>query len=96
MERQQNAEHADLVFMHNGYEIGCVEIGLDDHGPRGTKELNEKRLKTPKMMRCFCSRIVEQFKTSPNEIKTVGIIISGEIKKEIFCNQTVLIVGYIL
>ncbi|ORE12397.1 hypothetical protein BCV71DRAFT_191128 [Rhizopus microsporus] len=77
IERQQNAEHADLVFRHSGYEIGCVEIGLDDHGPHGTKELNEKRLKTPKMMRCFCSRIVEQFKTSPNEIKTVGIIISG-------------------
>jgi hypothetical protein len=73
-----------------------MEIGLDDHGPRGTKELNEKRLKTPKMMRCFCSRIVEQFKTSPNKIKIVGIIISGEIKKEILCNQTALIVGYIL
>ncbi|CAO3691205.1 unnamed protein product [Rhizopus stolonifer] len=76
-ERQRNGEHADLVFRHNGYEIGCVEIALDDHGPHGTKELNEKRLKTPKMMRSFCSRIVEQFKTSPNEIKIVGIIISG-------------------
>lgn len=77
IERQQNADHADLVFRHNGYEIGCVEIGLDDYGSHGTKELNEKRLKTPKMMRCFCSRIVEQFKISPSEIKAVGILISG-------------------
>ncbi len=94
-ERQKNSEHVDLVFMHNGYEVGCVEIGLNDHGPNGTKELNEKRLKTPKMLRCFCSRIVEQFKTTPDEIKTVGIIISGKSLKEIFCSQTALIIDCI-
>jgi hypothetical protein len=79
IERQASAEHADLVFKYVTSEIGCVEIGLEDHGPKGTKELNEKKIKAPRMMRNFCSRILEQYKTKPTGIKAVSIIISGMI-----------------
>ncbi|KAG1167158.1 hypothetical protein G6F36_012662 [Rhizopus arrhizus] len=77
IERQVSAEPADLVFKYVSSELGCVEVGLVDHGPNGTKELNEKRLKTPKMMRSFCSRILEQYKTKAVGIRVVGIVISG-------------------
>ncbi|KAI9481639.1 MAG: hypothetical protein EXX96DRAFT_538817 [Benjaminiella poitrasii] len=71
------AEHANLTFKHLSSELGCVEIGLPDHGPNGTKKLQELKLKTPKMMRSFCSQIVEQYKVRADKIKIVSFIISG-------------------
>jgi hypothetical protein len=49
IERQVAADHSDLTFKHLSSELGCVEIGLVDHGPTGTKELQESKLKTFKM-----------------------------------------------
>jgi hypothetical protein len=37
--RQVAADHSDLTFKHLSSELDCVEIGLVDHGPTGTKEL---------------------------------------------------------
>lgn len=79
IERQVFPEHSDLTFKHLSSELGCVEIGLVDHGPTGTKELQESKLKTPKMMRSFCSQIVEQYKIRADEVKIASIIISGKL-----------------
>lgn len=73
------ADHSDLTFKHLSSELDCVEIGLVDHGPTGTKELQESKLKTPKMMRSFCSQIVEQYEIRANKVKIASIIISGKI-----------------
>ncbi|KAG1369283.1 hypothetical protein G6F61_012462 [Rhizopus arrhizus] len=77
MERQVAADHSNFTFKHLSSELECVEIGLVDHGPTGTKELQESKLKTPKMMRSFCSQIIEQYKIKANKIKIVSVIISG-------------------
>lgn len=55
--RQAAGDHADLVFKTMSTEVACVEIGLEDLGSKGTKELQEKLFKTPKMMKAFCARI---------------------------------------
>ncbi|KAL0075928.1 hypothetical protein J3Q64DRAFT_1648052, partial [Phycomyces blakesleeanus] len=59
--------------------LGYVEIGLKDHGPTGTKKLQESELKTPKLMTSLCSQVVEQYGIKANKVKIVSIIISDEI-----------------
>lgn len=79
MTRQRTGDAYDLVFKYLSSEVGCVEIGLHDKGPNGTKEVQEKGIKTPKMMKAFCCRILEQYPTSEaTQIKTVGFVISGK------------------
>ncbi|KAL9539230.1 hypothetical protein MBANPS3_010382 [Mucor bainieri] len=76
--RQACGDHADLVFMHTSLEIGCVEIGLEDGGPNATKELQERDLKMPKMMKAFCLRLLEQFPSADKKfVNIVGFVISG-------------------
>ncbi|RCH78773.1 hypothetical protein CU098_001614, partial [Rhizopus stolonifer] len=75
--RQRCADNADLSFEYNGNELFCVEIGLRDKGPNGTKEMNERDLKLPKMMKNFCCRLTNNLKVDPKHIKITGIIISG-------------------
>ncbi|KAG0767010.1 hypothetical protein G6F57_006055 [Rhizopus arrhizus] len=76
--RQKAGDAYDLVFKHFSSEIGCVEVGLNDKGPNGTKEMQEKGMKTPRMIKAFCCRMLEQYPTAePNKIKTAGFIING-------------------
>ncbi|KAI9258418.1 hypothetical protein EDC94DRAFT_171179 [Helicostylum pulchrum] len=75
--RQANGDCSDLTFKYLSSELGCVEIGLDDHGVNGTKELQESKLKSPKMMRSFCKQMIEQYKLKADKIKTVPFIING-------------------
>ncbi|KAL0142701.1 hypothetical protein V8B55DRAFT_1563177 [Mucor lusitanicus] len=78
MSRQASGDHADLVFKYTSLEIGCLEIGFNDGGPNATKELQERDLKAPKMMKAFYTRIMEQFPFAQKEsIKLIGFIISG-------------------
>lgn len=74
IERQVLADHSDLTFKYLSTELSCIEIGLVDHGPNGTKELQELEIKTPKMMRSFCSQIVEQYKIRANNVKIVSLL----------------------
>lgn len=75
--RLANGNHADLTFKNLSPELTCVEIGLVDHGERGTKELQEARLMFPKMMRSFCKQIVEQEKIAVVKVKIVSFITNG-------------------
>ncbi|KAI9481115.1 MAG: hypothetical protein EXX96DRAFT_595072 [Benjaminiella poitrasii] len=82
--RQKAGDAYDLVFKHLSSEIGCVEIGLYDKGPNGTKELQEKGIKMPRMMKAFCCRLLEQYPTAEaNKIKTAVFIINGKLEHSI-------------
>lgn len=77
--RQKNADCFDLVFKRLNTEIGCLEIGLEYEGSNGTKFLQERRLKTPRMMKAFSLQMVEQYPAIDiNKVKIVGIVVSGE------------------
>ena len=76
--RQASGDIPDLVFKYITNELGCVEIGLEDNGSNGTKELNERRIKTPKMMRSFCWKLISEYKTNPTDIKIINFVISGK------------------
>ncbi|GAN03109.1 hypothetical protein MAM1_0034d02560 [Mucor ambiguus] len=78
--RQANGDCSDLTFKHLSSELGCVEIGLVDHRANGTKELQESKLKSPKMMRSFCKQMIDQYKIKVNKIKIVSFIINGKPK----------------
>lgn len=75
--RKLSSERADLVFKHLSHEIGCLEIGLEDEGQNGTKEMNERSIKTPKMMKNFAHHLVQQYKIDASKIISIGLIISG-------------------
>lgn len=76
--RQEAGDHAYLTFAAMSTEVACIEIGLEDSGLKGTKELQEKLLKTPKMMKTICGRILGQYPSAKTEeIKVVGFVISG-------------------
>ncbi|KAI8643104.1 hypothetical protein BD408DRAFT_465276, partial [Parasitella parasitica] len=77
VQRKQSAENADLSFKYISHELFCLEIGLKDHGPNDTKELNESSIKIPLMMKNFYLHLISQYKMNPNGIKIMGIIISG-------------------
>jgi hypothetical protein len=77
--RQMKADQADVTFSYHANELGCVEVGLVDNGPKGTKELNEMGIKTPKMLKCFGSRLAQQYDIPIECIKTSGMIISGKL-----------------
>ncbi|KAL9538841.1 hypothetical protein MBANPS3_010643 [Mucor bainieri] len=78
MNRQAVGDRSDLTFKYQTTELGCLEIGLIDHGPSGTKELQESSFKTPKMMRNFCRHIIDQYKVEAQHVKIVSFIISGQ------------------
>ncbi|KAI8885955.1 hypothetical protein K501DRAFT_293083 [Backusella circina FSU 941] len=75
--RKQSSERADLVFKHLSHEIGCLEIGLEDEGQNRTKEMNERSIKTPIMMKNLAYHLVQQYKIDASKIITIGLIISG-------------------
>jgi len=78
--RQAAGDHADLKTMST--EVACVEIGLEGLGSKGTKKLQEKLVKTPKMTKAFCARIVEQYPQAKTEdLKIFGYITSGNYNK---------------
>ncbi|GAA5796066.1 hypothetical protein HPULCUR_001435 [Helicostylum pulchrum] len=75
--RQANGDCSDLTFKYLSSELGCVEIGLVDHEVNGTKDLQESKLKSPKMMRSFCKQMIEQYKIKADKIKTMSFIMNG-------------------
>ncbi|KAI8095394.1 hypothetical protein BDF21DRAFT_488949 [Thamnidium elegans] len=78
LRRQMPGDLADLSFLHKSTEIGCLEIGLSDKGSNGTKELQEKSLKTPRMMKAFVIQAASSFPTIDiSKVETVGFVISG-------------------
>ncbi len=78
LRRQIPGDLADLSFLHKSTEIGCLEIGLSEKGSNGTKELQEKSLKTPRMMKAFVIQAASSFPTIDiSKVETVGFVISG-------------------
>ncbi|KAI7891400.1 uncharacterized protein EV154DRAFT_420504, partial [Mucor mucedo] len=75
--RQANGDCSGLTFKPLSSELGYVEIGLVNHGANGTKELQESKLKSSKMMRSFCKQMIDQYKIKSNKIKIVSFIING-------------------
>lgn len=76
--RKTDGDHADLCFYYGSTELACLEIGLADGGPYGTKELNEAGIKTPIMMENFAIQIPQQYGIKMNEIRIAGMVISGK------------------
>lgn len=76
--RQIPGDHVDLSFIHKTVEVGCLEIGLCDKGSNGTKQLQERSLKTPRMMKAFGIQAVDSFPAADiTNLEIVGFVISG-------------------
>lgn len=78
MSRQIPADAPDLFFRYLDNEIGCVEIGLNDNGANSLKEMNEKKIKTPKIMRNSCWKIVKEYEMNPARLNMVSFVLSGK------------------
>lgn len=78
LRRQIPDDPVDLLFLHNkSTEIECLEIGLSDKGSNGTKKLQEKSLKTPRMMKAFVIQVANRFPTVDiSKVETVGFVIA--------------------
>lgn len=69
----------DLVFKYGDNELGCVEIGLSNNGASGAKELLERKIKTPEIMRSFCRKIMTDYMIeNPEKINIISYVISGK------------------
>ncbi|KAI8982405.1 hypothetical protein BDF20DRAFT_866742 [Mycotypha africana] len=71
--RTKAANHADLVFKYLTHEVGCVEVGLHNNGPSGTKELQELEIKTPLMLKSFILHLIKDYEVMPKKFKVIAI-----------------------
>lgn len=79
LSRQKHAGCFDSAFKHLNIEICCLEIGLEFEGQNGTKLLQERGLKIPRMMKAFSLALTEQYPTIDlDQMKIVEIVVSGE------------------
>lgn len=78
VQRQIHGDVSDLSFKYNDNELGCVDIGLNDNGANSTKEINERRIKTPKMMRNSCWKIISEYEMNRASIGMVSFVTSGK------------------
>ncbi|KAG1172821.1 hypothetical protein G6F36_011485 [Rhizopus arrhizus] len=50
-ERKKHGHKTEFLFKFNQGELGCAEVGKEDTGDEGIKEMKELELKCPKMMK---------------------------------------------
>ncbi|CAO3648684.1 unnamed protein product [Mucor hiemalis] len=78
--RQVPGDYPDLALFSKSVELGCLEIGLTNKGSHGTKELQERGLKTPRMLKSYAMHILNPFPSADlANVETVGIAISGSV-----------------
>ncbi|RCH85923.1 hypothetical protein CU098_003701, partial [Rhizopus stolonifer] len=75
--RQIPGDVPDLSFKYNDNELRCVEFGLYDNDANSTKEVNERRIKTLKIMRNSCWKIVNEYEMNLASINMVSFVMSG-------------------
>lgn len=56
---------------------------LEDHSAHGTKEIKESSIKSLRMMKSFFTKIYNQYDFPTNDVKVVGIVISGMFEIEL-------------
>ena len=66
-----------MRFKYEEYEIGCAEVGKDDDGENGTKEMMELRLKLPKTFRDILANLSISFPGKISVLKTFGYVMMG-------------------
>lgn len=67
-----------MSFKYNDNELRCVEFGLYDNDANSTKEVNERRIKTLKIMRNSCWKIVNEYEMNLASINMVSFVMSGK------------------
>ncbi|KAG9289662.1 hypothetical protein G9A89_014397 [Geosiphon pyriformis] len=80
LKRKAMGRRGDLIIRKWHTEYGCCEAGKIFDGNNGTKLLEEKSLKMPKMMKDMFVDLCEAVNNEKNKIKkleTVGFIIAG-------------------
>ncbi|KAG1468313.1 hypothetical protein G6F56_003902 [Rhizopus delemar] len=76
-ERKKHGHKTDFLFKFNQGELGCAEVGREDAGDEGTKEMKELDLKCPKMMK---NQLRQLAKTTPQhqmDLVVVGFVMMG-------------------
>jgi hypothetical protein len=76
-DRQKVGLKPDKTFKFGSMELGYVEAGLRDCGEKATKELKERTLKLPKMMKDTAVAILKEYPEMKDSVRIVGFIISG-------------------
>ncbi|KAI9499331.1 hypothetical protein BDB00DRAFT_783398 [Zychaea mexicana] len=80
MTRKALGHRGDLIFVKSGLELGCGELGRYDRGPKGSKEMREGFLKTPKMMKDELCALIAKCPDQVAKLRIVGFISMGNLE----------------
>ncbi|KAI9317093.1 hypothetical protein BX666DRAFT_2019122 [Dichotomocladium elegans] len=77
IKRKLHGHRADFLLIADHLELGCAEIGKIDGGDADRKEMNEKGLKCPKMMKDMLWLMAKEYEDKSRHLVTVGFIMMG-------------------
>ncbi|KAI8140070.1 hypothetical protein BJV82DRAFT_236025 [Fennellomyces sp. T-0311] len=77
MSRKAIGRRGDLIFVYSKVELGCGELGRYNEGAKGSKELRESFLKTPKMMKDELAELISKRPDKRSQFRVVGFISMG-------------------
>ncbi|KAG1049129.1 hypothetical protein G6F43_008526 [Rhizopus delemar] len=76
-ERKKHGHKTDFLFKFNQGELGCAEVGKEDSGDAGTKEMKELELKCPKMMKDQLWQLAKMSRQHRMDLVVVGFVMMG-------------------
>lgn len=68
----------DVIYKHEGFEIGCVEIGKDSITRTDNRYMNDGMIKLPKCLRDMFYILVNEHSEKINNLATYSLIITGQ------------------
>ncbi|CAG8828888.1 4250_t:CDS:10 [Gigaspora margarita] len=80
MERKKVGRKGDMIIRKSANEFGCAEAGQRFEGPNGTKLLQERGLKMPKMLKDMFNQLClsfDQDECKTRKLETIGFLHAG-------------------
>ncbi|ORE16683.1 hypothetical protein BCV71DRAFT_244460 [Rhizopus microsporus] len=76
-ERKKHGHKTDFLFKFNQGELDCAEVGKEDAGDGGTKEMKELGLKCPKMMKDQLWQLAKTIRQHRMDLVIVEFVMMG-------------------
>ncbi|CEI95224.1 hypothetical protein RMCBS344292_09416 [Rhizopus microsporus] len=76
-ERKKHGHKTDFLFKFNQGELDCAEVGKEDAGDGGTKEMKELGLKCPKMMKYQLWQLAKTIRQHRMDLVIVEFVMMG-------------------
>lgn len=82
-ERKKHDHKTDFLFKFNQGELDCAEVGKEDAGDGGTKEMKELGLKCPKMMKYQLWQLAKTIRQHRMDLVIVEFVMMGNVNRSL-------------